>query len=29
MLNYPKILEKIEKLMKEAGEIFFDLDPKK
>ena len=28
MLNYPKILEKIEKLMKEAGEIFFDLDPK-
>ena len=28
MLNYPKILEKIEKLMKEAGEIFFALDPK-
>lgn len=28
MINYPEILEKIEKLMKEAGKIFFELDPK-
>ena len=28
IINYHEILEKVEKLMKEASKIFFDLDPK-